>query len=764
MFGRVGVFAFRFRAWMLPGAVGLMLASLLVAGPLGGRLQSGGYSVPGSPSQAASNLLTRYFGSAKTQLILVFRSASADVRSAAVQQKVDRTVRSIQGKPGVGSVLDYTNTHDPIFFGGHGHDTFAVINLNMSTSRATQELPRLESYLSAPAGLKMYVTGAPAIDALYNQALEQQLRRAELIALPVSLILLVLVFGSVVAALLPLIIAGLAVPTALGVIQLLAAHLTMSIFVTNVATLVGLGLAIDYSLFFVKRFREELPLRGTQEAVRIATASAGKAVTVSGTAVAVGLSSLTLFPVAALASMGIGGVVVVASTLLFALTALPAMLSLLGPRINRLSVRRGGHAKQSRSRFWPRLAGAVMRRPLVFLIPTVALLLGLGLPFLQLRLSTGSAVANIPPGPARTGYSILSGSFPQAGGVDDVNLVVRYPGLLHGRLTALQQTAIEGYVKRVDRLHGADGVSGALDPPPGMTVKAYRTALATAPSGRSRSLNTYIAQYLSGPVAQFNLGTSFGPDSTAGARLVHSLRGLAPPSGAQVLVGGGAAQSVDFLAAFGRTIPWAVLLVVAVTMVVLFLTFGSVVLPIKAVLMSLISISAAFGAMVWIFQEGHLSNLLQFTPAGSVTATIPVLMFAILFGLSMDYEVFLLSRIRESYVLSGDNRRAVAEGLGLTGGVITSAALIMITVFAAFAVGRVLEIQTLGVGMAIAVAVDASLVRGVVVPALMRILGRANWWAPPPLQQWISHLGFYERGEAPLTPVRTVAAEPARPR
>jgi RND superfamily putative drug exporter len=219
-----------------------------------------------------------------------------------------------------------------------------------------------------------------------------------------------------------------------------------------------------------------------------------------------------------------------------------------------------------------------------------------------------------------------------------------------------------------------------------------------------------------------------------------------------VLVRGGAAQSLDFLAAFDQTIPWAVLLVIAVTMPVLFLTFGSVILPIKAALMSMISISASFGAMVWIFQEGHLSNLLQFTAPGSITATDPVLMFAILLGLSMDYEVFLLSRIRESYLRTGDNRQAVADGLESTGGVITSAALIMITVFAAFALGHVLDIQILGVGMAVAVAVDATLVRGILVPSLMRLLGDLNWWAPHSLKGLVARSGPYEDREPVPSP------------
>jgi RND superfamily putative drug exporter len=262
-------------------------------------------------------------------------------------------------------------------------------------------------------------------------------------------------------------------------------------------------------------------------------------------------------------------------------------------------------------------------------------------------------------------------------------------------------------------------------------------------------VNAYVGGNVAGPIAQLEVANSFSPNSRQAAALVRRIRALPGPPGAKGLVTGGAAQSVDFLNAFGATIPWAVLLVVAVTMVVLFLTFGSVVLPLKAVLMSMISISASFGAMVWIFQDGHLSNLLHFTAAGNITATTPVLMFAILFGLSMDYEVFLLSRIRERYCETGDNRDAVAHGLTVTGGVITSAALIMITVFSAFASGDVLDIQTLGVGMAVAVAVDATMVRGILVPALMRLLGRSNWWAPRPLQNLVERLGLYDRERLP---------------
>jgi RND superfamily putative drug exporter len=751
LFARIGSFAYRHRRAIPLGALALTLVLLGLSGPFGGQLSSGGFNIPGSQSQRATNLLTRYFGASGTQLLLVYQSPRANASSPALQAEVEHSFARLARRPVVGSVLDYGSTRQAIFIGDRGHDTFAVLNLKLGVTAATDQLPELRSYLSKPPGLRLWVTGPAPIQALYNSGLEKQLQRAELIALPVSLVLLVLVFGSVTAALLPLVIAGLSVPTALAVISLIAAHYGMSIFVTNVATIIGLGVAIDYSLFFVKRFREEVSQVDVETAVRLATATAGKAVAVSGTAVAIGLSSLTLFPASGLRSMGIGGVVVVFCTLLFGLTALPALLSLLGRNINRLSWRRGlwrnTAAVDHGSRFWGWVARSVMRHPVAIALPTVAVLLLAGTPFLQLRLSTGSSIYEIPAGPAQTGYAVLNNHFPQSGGIDDLNLVLHYPASLRDRLDRSQQRQLANYLGRLRQLNGVQGVDSVLRPPPGTSAAGYQSSLARAPSSRSKQLNSYIDSNVAGPIAQFEIANSDGPDSNQAVILVHRLRALPGPSGSQVLVTGGAAQSVDFLQAFDQTIPWAVLLVIAVTMLVLFLTFGSVILPLKAALMSIISISAAFGAMVWIFQEGQLSHLLQFTSPGSITATDPVLMFAILFGLSMDYEVFLLSRIRESYLRTGDNRLAVAEGLESTGGVITSAALIMITVFAAFALGHVLDIQILGVGMAIAVAVDATLVRGLMVPALMRLLGELNWWAPKPLKSLVARLGLYEDRE-----------------
>jgi len=759
VFAKLGRFDFRHRRLLPLVMLGMAVAALAASAGFGGQLSPGGFTIPGSNSAHAEALLSRAFGSGRTSLVVVYVSPRPDAPSRTVQATVAASLRRLHGYGPVSSILTFATTGDRTLVGDHGRATFAVVNLRLSESAAITRLGLLTRRIAHPAGLAMYITGAPPVDALYNSTLQRELTRTEEITLPISLLLLLFVFGSLVAAALPLLTAGLALPTALAIIGLLAAHLQMSIFVTNVATIVGLGLAIDYALFLVRRFREELLAHDVELALERTMATAGKAITISGVAVAIGLSSLILFPAPGLRSMGIGGVVVACCTLLFALTALPAVLALLGTRVNRLRIgwprgltRRGRWPVPATAgaagpgRFWTHVARLVMRRPLLTAVPVVVLLLAVGTPFLSLRLSTGGSIADIPPGTARDGFALLTRDFPSAGGGDVLNPVVAYPTT---GLTASRLRGLAAYRARLLRVPGVTSVQSVVDPPPHVGAAAYRRWLALPSRRRPHAVQAYIAAFLSGGVTQLQVANGASANGPAGSRLVALVRRVRPPAGAHTYVTGGAADQVDFIQAFQRTVPLAVLVVMGVTALVLLLTFGSLLLPLQAVAMSLLSLSCAFGALVWIFQQGHLAALLGFTPSGSIVATDPVLMFAIVFGLSMDYEVFLLSRIRERYVATGDTRRAIADGLGATGGLITSAALIMITVFGAFALSDILELKALGLGMALAVAVDASLVRGVLVPALMRLLGPATWWAPRGLQGWVARLGFYEQPSAP---------------
>jgi RND superfamily putative drug exporter len=484
-------------------------------------------------------------------------------------------------------------------------------------------------------------------------------------------------------------------------------------------------------------------------------ATVGKAVAVSGVAVAIGLSALTVFESPALRSMGIAGVITVVSTLLFALTVLPALLGMLGHRVNRLRVplprtlrlveddtaaadRRQGHG------VWSWIASRVMRRPLLIGVPVLALLLVAGSPFLSLQLSTGGNLDDLPPSPARTGFQVLAAEFP-GGDTDPIVVAVSYPtNVADDGWTANQLRDLRAYVERLRGYDGVKEVESVLDAPKGMEPAAYDQLLQAPAAQRPAELAPWMGQWIAGDTLKIQVFSDRLPDSDAGRAVVDEIRAAPPPPSSEVLTAGLSSRSRDFIGSFNRSVPFAVLIVVGVTALVLLLTFGSILLPIKAVLMSLLSVSASFGALVWIFQQGHLSGPLGFTASGTLVASTPVIMFAILFGLSMDYEVLLLSRIRERYIATGDNTLAVAEGIGLTGGIITGAALVMVAVFGAFALSSVVFIKAIGLSQALAVLIDATIVRGILVPAFMRVMGRANWWAPGWLQRGIARLGLYE--------------------
>jgi uncharacterized membrane protein YdfJ with MMPL/SSD domain len=760
VFAALGRFDYRFRRWLPLAALAVMIAVNVAAANWGGELSQGGWQIPGSESVQAEALVRDRFGASQERMLVIYRDDDADATTPAFQTAVTDSLERVKADDQVASVITYSPaTPDPALISEDGHASFAVINLTANRTAATADAERLSGLVVPPAGIQTTITGVPLLQHEFNAAIEDDLLQAELISLPVAMIILLVVFGTVVGAGLPLLMAGLALGTSFAAISLAAGQIEMSIFVTNIATMIGLALAIDYSLFMVSRFREELRAGHSVEAsIERMMATVGKAVAVSGIAVAIGLTALIVFAAPALRSMGIGGVLVVVSTLVFGLTALPALLAMLGTRVNRLRVplpafirpASGNEPAEQHNGVWSHIAHFVMRRPLQVAVPALAILLLAGLPFLHLELSTGGNLDDLPPSTARTGFEMLRDEFP--GG--DSNPVVVVLQFADDELDADRQAQLTTYVDRLGGLDGTTQVNSLLTPPPGMAADQYLAALAIPADQRPVELNDYIGRWVSGDTTRLEVASRIDADSDAGRAFVQRVRSAEPPAGAQVQTSGLASQSADFLVAFDSAIPVAVAIVIGVTFIVLFLTFGSLLLPIKAVLMSLLSISASFGALVWIFQDGNLSNVLGFEAGGTIIASTPVIMFAILFGLSMDYEVLLLSRIRERYVATHDNNRSVAEGIGVTGGIITGAALIMVGVFGAFALGDVVMIKALGFAMAVAVLVDATIVRGILVPAFMRIMGSLNWWAPAGLQRAVSRLGLYEG------PVRTVGAVP----
>jgi RND superfamily putative drug exporter len=535
----------------------------------------------------------------------------------------------------------------------------------------------------------------------------------------------------------------------------------LSIYVQNVATMLGLALAIDYSLFMVSRFREELRRgRDVGTAVQITVATSGKAVTFSGLAVAVGLSGLMLFQPTALRSFGIGGALTVGASVFFALTFLPAVLGMLGPRVNALSVRAfrdrirrllgrpvGDAAETASASRWERMAHWVMARPFAVLVPTLAFLLILGTPFL--RLSQGIPDASIlPPGiESREASVALSKDF-RAGETSPIVVLANVDGSPTDEANVkriMDLSAAIAKVHHIDRVEGP--FAGIKDPQTGGDLDAagisalFGMERDLLPPEMAAGLDRLEETYIRGSTVRLDAISPLTPLSPQGTAVVTGVRDVAV-EGVTTQVGGLAASGHDFMVSQSDTIPYAIALTLGASAVILFLLFGSVVIPIKAVIMTLLSITASFGALVFIFQEGNFSNVLGFTSPGFTVAGNPIIMFSVLFGLSMDYEVLLLSRIQEAYRRTGDNTASVAEGLAKTAGVITGAALIMVSVFAAFALADSITIKSIGVGMAIAVLIDATVVRVLLVPATMRLMGKWNWWAPGPLGRFADRLGF----------------------
>ena len=754
MFAALGRFDYRFRRVIPLVGVVLVVGVGVLSARFGGTLSGGGWEIPGAEAVRARELLSERFGVGRSTLLVVYRDADADVASPESQQAVTDSLAALRHDEAVDSVFTYADTGDPDLVSDDRHVTFAVVSLAVDQEEAIEVAPRLRDLVERPAGVEVFVTGQPIVQHDFNAAAERDLIRAELVSVPVALAILLIVFGTIVGATLPLVIAALAVPTTFAVIALLAAQMEMSIFVSNVASMIGLALAIDYSLFMVSRFREELQRHDVATAVERTMATVGKAVAISGIAVAIGLSALIVFEAPALRSMGIGGVVVVLSTLIFGLTVLPALLGMLGPRINRLRIPvprwlgpRVGEDERGEARHgvWAKVAAFVMAHPLRVALPTLILLVAAGSPFLHLELSTGGNIGDFPRTESRTGLEILRDEFTSSEMTTSV-IALRFADGQSGdgSLDAGRLDGVAGYGADLAAVEGVTEVESVLTPPPGMDPAQYRLALEAPAAERPEPLNGYIGQWVAEDTFRLEVSSRVEADSDEGRGLVQRVRSVAPPPGGEPLVTGVAAVSRDFLTAFESAILPAVAIVIGVTLVVLFLTFGSVLLPIKAVIMSLLSISASFGAMVWIFQDGNLSDLLAFEANGTLVASTPIIMFAVLFGLSMDYEVLLLSRIRERYVATRDNSRAVAEGIGATGGIITGAALIMVGVFGAFALGELLAIKALGFGMALAVLVDATIVRGILVPAFMRVAGNWNWWAPGWMQRGVALMGLYE--------------------
>ncbi|HYH28475.1 MAG TPA: MMPL family transporter [Actinomycetota bacterium] len=759
-FYRLGAFSYRRRWWVIAAWVVLFALAVPLLGKLGERLSQGGFEVPGSESQRVDEAIERDFsGQFRFSDLLVMHSSDIRADDPAFRDAFERVSEALEGHEGVREVLDpYTATQgESISSDGHTLTTqVGLSGTQDSVLRDAEELNELVVEASRGTEIETYLTGDAPFYAEFSSTTQHDLERAERVALPISLLILVLAFGSLVAAGLPIVLALLSLVVTFGVISLIAAQTTVSIFTQNVASMIGIGVGIDYSLFILTRYREELAAgRDVSDAVASATETSGKAVFVSGLTVVVALSGILLVDIAAMRSMGLGAMVAVAAAMLAALTLLPALLGLVGRRVDRLAIRRR-KAKDPASGWWHRWAMTVMRRPWLALLGSMVVIGLLAYPALHLRL--GSSGPDILPedAPPRLGLRLAADAFGE-GQVAPVQVVVTDP---RGVTSPAAFDDIARAVEEIERDPEVVRVISIANLVPGAPPEQALGFLGS-PQGR-QAAGRFLAT--NGDSTLIAVVADHGPQTEESDRFVERIRKKMPalfPSPARADVGGSPGLNVDINRELESRIVPVVGLVLVLSFLLLLLFFRSVLLPLKAILMNTGSVLAAYGLLVFVFQDGHLEGPLGFVSNGHIESFIPLFLFCILFGLSMDYEVFLLARIREEYLRTGDNTEAVGWGLEHTARIITSAAAIMVTVFGAFAFASLIPIKAMGFGLAVAVLLDATLIRVILVPATMRLMGRWNWWLPKWLDRILPNVSL-EGAPAGAPPSQVREGSPAR--
>jgi RND superfamily putative drug exporter len=708
-------------------------------------------------SGRALDLIGRELPGRPPSFSFTFSSPTRSAQDPAFRQEVERAVAPLRRDARVARVL---TAYDPPVYDASvpaaqlvsrdGRRVLAVVELKGEAAAFSSlefsvlppdVYPSLRALVKTET-LEVLPVGNIPLNHDFTEVTRTDLGRAELVILPVVVVLLLLVFGSVVAALLPLAVGALSMAGAIAATLLMARYTSVSVYAPNIVTMIGLGVAIDYSLFIVSRFRQEIREHPGSEALERTMATAGRAILFSGLTVAIGLLGMVFLGLGNIGSIGWAGTVVVSLAVLYALTLLPALLAVLGPRVNALRLPFIHPERRLTGRgIWHQIAVTVMAYPWAVFISVSALLLFLGLPFLHLKVGSGDVNALPPEAVSRRGDEVLREHFPGADS-NRILVVVRYPD--GTPLTAERVGGLYDLSRWLAARPNVARVESLVDLDPSVTREQYQQ-LATAPAEmRPPGVAQVLRQTVGGRLALLVVSTALKPSSPEARALVEEIRASHPRLAGEVLVTGQTAFDLDIIDMVTRHAPMTVGLVMVATYVVLFLLLGSVLLPLKAVIMNLLSISASYGALVWIFQEGHLASWLHFTPGPIQTAT-PLIMFCFVFGLSMDYEVLLLSRVKEEYERTGDTTRAVAEALESTGRLITGAAAIMAAVFFGFATARSVIIQAVGIGIGLAVVIDATIVRALLVPATMRLMGRWNWWAPAPLVSLHRRLGLAER-------------------
>ncbi|MET7362334.1 MMPL family transporter [Streptomyces sp. NPDC005562] len=737
MFERMAELAIRrSRLVLVVAAVVVVLMGALGAGAFG-KLLGGGFDDPASESSRARNVIDEKFGG-ETNLVLLVRAAEGRIDAPAARDGGRALAADLKKEEGLTNVVSYWDTKSPDLRSKDGREALVLARVKGHDAEQQDNAEEVIDRYAGPyrGALTVQAGGSAGVSHEMGPQTEKDLVLAESIAVPLILLLLLVVFGTVVSALLPLATALIAIAGVFAELYVVGSFTDVSIFAVNLTTALGLGLGVDYALLMISRFREQLAAGASVEnAVRTTMSTAGRTVAFSAATVAAALAALMVFPQYFLRSFGYSGVGVVVIAALATLFVMPALLTVLGHRVNsgRMPWVKPGRAP-SRPSVWGRLARTVMRRPALTALPVLAVLLLAAGPLLGITF--GSADERVLPEDAES---------------RQVSVTLREN--FHGNDAAALHVVIDAPVAPAPLARYAAGLSGL----PG--VARVETGAGVHTDGRAIPAGPGNETLAHPAAQQLNVVSTLTPKSDAAKDLVAKVRAAEPPAGTHPLVGGGDAELVDSGDSIGGRLPLAVGLIAVTTFLLLFLFTGSVVQPLRALVLNAISLGATIGVMTWIFQDGHLSGLLGFTPQPMETS-MTVLMFCVAFGLSMDYEVFVTSRIKELHEQGEDNESAVAGGLGHTGRIVSAAAVLIAVSFFAFGAAEISFMQLFGLGSGLAILIDAIAVRGILVPAAMRLLGRSAWYAPGFLRAFHRRFGLSEGGPTPVLP--SAASEPVR--
>ena len=666
---------------------------------------------------------------------IIFTHNEWNASNTQFAEAVNLTISGFSDSPNIAYIQTPWNTDSNLTSHHYSDDgSHMRIEIGFSADTDAKEAYRgLKDDIRCGA-LSCWRTGDVAIDTTFDDRMVEDLIKAEILAAPLTIILLIIVFSSIVAALLPVAISVPTVISGVGIIFWLSNQMDVNNYAMNIVSLIGIGVSIDYSLFIVNRFREEL-LNGhdKREALAITSATAGKAVFFSGITVVIGLTGMLFFEGTGLPSMGIGGALAVALAVFFSTTFLMAILAILGENVNRFKVPFGLKQETGDEGLWFKLADFVMRRPIVTLVPVLILLIGAGAPFLNVQLGLGGIDLLAPDEEVRVGSEIQEDEWADFGEADIFIIFDLQGADRYGNETI---DTLHNFSSSIAERNDVSSVFSIYYPNPDMNATNLKTIYALPTSQQPVAIQELVNTTSTDEVIIIRIVYIPEPGSPEAHTLVKEIRLMEDDTPFAGKVGGWAAISVDIIEEVQNKTPIAVTYILFCTGILVFIQVRSVLIPLKAMVMNILSLTASFGMLVFVFQEGHgFEDWMNFTPL-SVDPTTPVIMFCIVFGLSMDYEVLMLSRIHEAYLETGDNTEAVRRGLQQTGRLITGAAAVMVVVFASFAIATVQIIKAIGLGLALAIAIDATLVRAIVVPATMRLMGDLNWWSPKWLAKW----------------------------